>query len=101
MHAEKLKKHLGRVEIKLFDVVKSTGKLVPTFKLLYESKPQQFLSTSEKVRVGLELAQMFRKLSGINIPCFIDNAECVSRAAQYADSDTQYFLAWVVPGKMN
>lgn len=99
LHAEKLKKHLGRVEIKLFDVVKSTGELVPTFKLLYESKPQQFLSTSEKVRVGLELAQMFRKLSGINIPCFIDNAECISRAAQYADSDTQYFLAWVVPGK--
>ncbi|HOV79878.1 MAG TPA: AAA family ATPase [Bacillota bacterium] len=99
LHAAKIKEHLDRVEVKLFDVVKSTGELTPTFKLLYDGKPQQFLSTSEKVRVGLELAQVFRKLSGINIPCFIDNAECISRAAQYADSDTQYFLAWVVPGK--
>lgn len=95
MQASKLGEYLDHVSIKLFDVVKSTGEMSDTFKLLYDGKPSQFLSFSEKMRVGLELGQMFRKLSGVKTPYFLDNAESIGRPPKF---DVQSFNAWFVLG---
>lgn len=88
-----LLKYLDHVSIKLYEVVKSTGEMSKTFKLLYDGKPAQFLSFSEKIRVGLELGHMFRQLTGVNIPLFLDNTESIGRPRQY---NTQSFYAWFV-----
>lgn len=74
----RLMAHLENIELKLYEVSKATGELNPAFKLVYKGRPQAFLSFSEKIRVGLELGRAVRKLTGIAVPCFVDNAESVT-----------------------
>ncbi len=96
LQTAKLLKYLVHVSIQLYEVSKTTGEMSETFKLLYDGKPAQFLSFSEKMRAGMELGHMFRQLTGVNIPLFLDNAESIGRPQQY---DTQSFSAWFVLGR--
>ena len=68
---------LNRVEISLYDVVKSTGERKDAFKFNYNGRRYDRLSLSEKIRAGMEVSQLVMRLTGRNYPVFVDNMESV------------------------
>lgn len=69
---------MNRVQLTLSEVVKGTGEVKDTFKFTYDGKDYTRLSLSEKMRAGLELAELVKRLSGRCYPTFLDNGESVS-----------------------
>lgn len=49
---------MNRASIKLFDVVKTTGEVKNTFRFTYDGKDYRWLSTSEKIKAGLEVSAL-------------------------------------------
>ncbi len=68
---------MNRVEISLYDVVKSTGEVKDTFKFTYNGRRYDWLSLSEKIRAGMEVSELMKRLTGRNYPTFVDNMESV------------------------
>ena len=66
---------LNRVSISLYEVSKTTGEVRDVFKFNYEDRPYVILSLSEKIKAGLEVSELLKKIAGINYPVFIDNGE--------------------------
>ena len=64
--------------IKLYEVVKGTGEIKDTFKFTYDNKDYRWISTSEKIRAGLEVSKLLATLTGLVYPTYIDNAECIT-----------------------
>lgn len=96
IQTENIEKHLDKVSVKLQEVVKSTGELKDTFKIMYEDREFNVLSTSEKIKAGLEIANLVMNVLDIKLPVFIDNAESIT---EYNILDTQIIEARVVEGK--
>ena len=69
---------MNRASIKLFDVVKTTGEVKNTFRFTYDRKDYRLLSTSEKIKAGLEVSALLERLTGLVYPKYIDNAECIT-----------------------
>lgn len=69
---------MNRASIKLIDVVKTTGEVKDVFKFTYDGKDYRWLSTSEKIKAGLEVAKLLSRLTGLRYPTYIDNAECIT-----------------------
>jgi DNA repair protein SbcC/Rad50 len=78
MQAHTVNQYFDRASLKLYEVVKSTGELKNTFKLMYDGKPFIVLSRSEKLKAGLEIGNLFMNILGLEFPTFFDNAESVS-----------------------
>ena len=97
LQAAQLAEHLSRVSVQLHEVVKTTGELKPVFRLLYDGRPYPVLSTSEKIRAGLEIASLVNRLTGVDYPIFIDNAESITHFDRPAAS--QVFVARVTAGE--
>ncbi len=72
---------MNRVEISLYDVVKSTGEQKAAFKFNYNGRRYDRLSLSEKIRAGMEVSELVKRLTGRNYPVFIDNMESVDDLA--------------------
>ncbi len=72
---------MNRVEISLYDVVKSTGEVKDTFKFPYSGRRYDRLSLSEKIRAGMEVSELIKRLTGRNYPVFVDNMESVDDLA--------------------
>ena len=72
---------MNRVEISLYDVVKSTGEVKDTFKFQYGGRRYDRLSLSEKIRAGMEVSELMKRLTGRNYPVFVDNMESVDDLA--------------------
>lgn len=72
---------MNRVEISLYDVVKSTGEVKDTFKFTYNGRRYDRLSLSEKIRAGMEVSELMKRLTGRNYPVFVDNMESVDDLA--------------------
>ena len=72
---------LNRVEISLYDVVKTTGEVKDVFKFNYNGRRYDRLSLSEKIRAGMELSELMKRLTGRNYPVFVDNMESVDDLA--------------------
>ena len=72
---------MNRVEISLYDVVKSTGEVKDTFKFTYSGRRYDRLSLSEKIRAGREVSELMTRLTGRNYPVFVDNMESVDDLA--------------------
>ena len=72
---------MNRVSISLFDVVKSTGEVKDVFKFTYNGRRYDRLSLSEKVRAGMEVSELMKRLTGRNYPVFVDNMESVDDIA--------------------
>ncbi len=72
---------MNRVEISLYDVVKSTGELKDAFKFNYAGRRYDRLSLSEKIRAGMEVSELMKRLTGRNYPIFVDNMESVDDLA--------------------
>ena len=78
LQAEQIDKHLDKVTIQLEKIVKSTGEIKDDFKILYNGKEFPVLSSSERIKAGLEIANLLINISGLNIPVFVDNAESIT-----------------------
>ena len=72
---------MNRVEISLYDVVKTTGEVKDTFRFTYNGRRYDRLSLSEKIRAGMEVSELMKRLTGRNYPQFIDNMESVDDIA--------------------
>lgn len=72
---------MNRVEISLYDVVKTTGEARDTFKFTYNGRRYDRLSLSEKIRAGMEVSELVKRLTGRNYPVFVDNMESVDDLA--------------------
>ena len=44
----------------------------------YDDKDYRWLSTSERIKAGLEVANLLKRLTGLAYPTFIDNAESIN-----------------------
>lgn len=66
---------MNKVEISLYDVVKSTGEAKEAFKFTYGGRRYDRLSLSEKIRAGMEVSELIKRLTGRNYPVFVDNME--------------------------
>ena len=72
---------MNRVSISLYDVVKSTGEVKDVFRFEYSGRRYDRLSLSEKIRAGMEVSELMKRLTGRNYPQFIDNMESVDDLA--------------------
>ncbi|MBQ3704251.1 MAG: AAA family ATPase [Oscillospiraceae bacterium] len=68
---------MNRVSISLYDVVKSTGEVKDVFRFEYSGRRYDRLSLSEKIRAGMEVSELMKRLTGRNYPVFVDNMESV------------------------
>ena len=66
---------MNRTEVVLSEVVKSTGELRDCFRFSYDGRDYKCLSLSEKIKAGLEVSELIKRLSGRNYPVFVDNTE--------------------------
>ena len=87
---------MRRAGLKLYEPMKESGELRDVFKLTWDGRDYVRLSLSERVRCGLEVAELLSRLSGKSYPLFVDNTEslCDLGAAQHGG---QMILARVVP----
>lgn len=88
---------MNRVEISLYDVVKSTGEVKDTFKFRYGCRRYDRLSLSEKIRAGMEVSELMKRLTGRNYPVFVDNMESVDDLANVRPTG-QIIMAKCVSG---
>lgn len=88
---------MNRVEISLYDVVKSTGEVKDAFKFTYNGRRYDWLSLSEKIRAGMEISELMKRLTGRNYPQFVDNMESVDDLANVQPSG-QVIMAKCVRG---
>lgn len=72
---------MNKVAMSLYDVVKTTGEIKDTFKFTYDGRSYDRLSLSEKIRAGMEVAELMKRLTGRNYPVFVDNMESVDDLA--------------------
>lgn len=89
--------HLKDVTIELQKIIKSTGELKDSFELRYKNKPFKNISASEKIKTGLEIANLVINLTGFEFPIFIDNAESITK--YNIASNVQVIEANVVKGQ--
>lgn len=88
---------LNRVAISLYDVVKTTGEVKDVFRFTYQGRDYICLSHSEKIRAGLEVAELIKRLLGVQYPTFIDDVESVPVIDNVRPTG-QVFIAKVVKG---
>lgn len=68
---------MNRVQISLYDVVKTTGEMKDAFRFTYNGRRYDRLSLSEKIRAGMEVSELIKRLTGRNYPQYVDNMESV------------------------
>ncbi|MBQ3413864.1 MAG: hypothetical protein IJH39_00620 [Clostridia bacterium] len=95
------KQYLKDVDIKFYTVLKTTGEIKEDFIITYKNTPLADLSRSETIAVALEFANMFNKISKVNLPIFIDDYESCADydfIGKYA-KDTQLITCTVKKGQ--
>ncbi len=88
---------LNRVAISLYDVVKTTGEMKDVFRFTYNGRRYDRLSLSEKIRAGMEVSELMKRLTGRNYPVFVDNMESVEDLANVRPTG-QIIMAKLIPG---
>jgi len=78
LQKDQVSKHLDKVDINLSKVVKTTGESKDCFEITYDGKEYKLLSTSEKIRAGLEIINLLKYYANVDFPVFIDNAESIT-----------------------
>ena len=89
---------MSSTEIVLTELVKTTGEIKDCFRFSYEGKDYKCLSLAERVRAGLDVSVLIRKLSGRNYPIFVDNSESICTFGKVPISG-QVILARVANGQ--
>lgn len=96
------KQHLKDVSIKFYTVLKTTGEIKEDFIITYKNRPLTDLSRSETIATALEFANMFNKISRVNLPIFIDDYESCADydfTKEYAEN-TQLIISKVEKGNL-
>ena len=96
------KEYLKDVNIKFYSVLKTTGEIKDDFIITYKNHPLSDLSRSETIATALEFANMFNKISGANLPIFIDDYESCADydfINEYSQ-DTQVIVSKVEKGHL-
>lgn len=96
LQASKVQDLFTTLSIRLFKQNKGDGELKPDFEIEMDGKPYRKLSLSESIRAGLELRDVLSQQSGIVAPCFVDNAESITRFTQ---PNGQLIMCRVVAGQ--
>lgn len=68
-----------------------------TFKFQYGGRRYDRLSLSEKIRAGMEVSELMKRLTGRNYPVFVDNMESVDDLANVRPTG-QIIMAKCVSG---
>ena len=89
---------MSSTEIVLTELIKTTGELKDCFRFSYDGRDYKYLSLSEKVRVGLDVATLIQRLSGRNYPIFVDNGESICTFGKVR-LDSQVIIARVANGQ--
>lgn len=94
------KEYLKDVDIKFYSILKTTGEIKEDFIITYKNNPLSDLSRSETIATGLEFSNMFNKISGVNLPIFIDDYESCAdyNFINEYSNDTQLIVAKVEKG---
>lgn len=94
-------KHLKNVKIKYYTVLKDSGEIKDDFIITYNNNELKNLSRSETIATSVELCNMFNKISGVNVPLFIDDSESCAdyNFTQEYSKDTQILIAKVEKGQ--
>lgn len=90
------KLQMNRVAISLYDVVKTTGEAKDAFRFTYNERRYDRLSLSEKIRAGMEVSELMKRLTGRNYPVFVDNMESVEELSNVRPTG-QIIMAKCVP----
>lgn len=85
---------MPHVKISLYDLIKTTGELKNAFRFQYNGRDYRRLSHSEKLKAGLEVSEMMKRLTGRRYPVFIDDVESITSLPKLPD---QILLARVAP----
>ena len=95
------REYLKDVNIKFYSVLKTTGEIKEDFIIEYKNHPLSDLSRSETIATALEFANMFNKISKVNVPIFIDDYESCADYDFIKDyaKDTQLIIARVSKGE--
>lgn len=97
-----VKTYLEDVNIKFYSILKTTGEIKEDFIITYKNNPLSDLSRSETIATALEFANMFNKISRINVPIFIDDYESCADydfIKKYSN-DTQLIISKVEKGHL-
>ena len=97
MQGEFIGQFLDKVNIQFQKIVKATGEVKDDFKLQYEGKDFNLLSTSERIKAGLEISNLLMNATGYIYPVFVDNAESITVIPRL---DTQMIAAKVKEGEV-
>ncbi len=92
LQAEKVQSLFDNLSIKLFEILKN-GEIKPTFEVMMDGKEYKKLSLSEGIRAGLELRDVLSQQSEIIVPCFVDNAESITK---FKEPNGQLIISRVV-----
>ena len=95
LEAAEINKYLNKVSLQLWKIVQSTGEIKDDFKILYDGKEFNILSYSERIKAGLEIANLIMGLTNTKFPIFVDNAESITA---YTAPDTQIIETRVKEG---
>jgi DNA repair exonuclease SbcCD ATPase subunit len=82
MQAEKVQSLFTTLSIRLFKQNKGDGEFKPDFEIEMDGKSYRTLSLSEGIRAGLELRDVLSQQSNLITPCFVDNAESITKFKQ-------------------
>ncbi len=74
---ELIKKHFNKVSFKIEKVIEETAEIKPCFEINYDGKGISTCSLSEKMKAGIEIAEMIKSILGIDYPLFLDNSESI------------------------
>ena len=77
--------------------MKTTGERKDAFKFTYDGRRYDRLSLSEKVRAGMEVSELIKRLTGRNYPVFVDNMESIDDLANVRPTG-QVIMAKCVSG---
>lgn len=75
----------------------NTGERKDAFKFTYDGRRYDRLSLSEKVRAGMEVSELIKRLTGRNYPVFVDNMESIDDLANVRPTG-QVIMAKCVSG---
>lgn len=93
--SEQIKPFLDKVTIQ-FEKLTKDGELKDDFKILYNNKEFSKLSASEKIKAGLEIANLLINIQNLHFPIFVDDTESINVVPEL---DTQMIKARVTLDK--
>lgn len=75
---KKVRQYLDKVTIEFSKVDQETGEILDIYNIKYNGREYEKLSRSYKLRADLEIARLINKVTKINSPIFIDDAESIT-----------------------